>query len=59
MARPSRTQQNADGQTGYNSFLGAAVELAPDDLREIEIAASKITIQGARYPEQIERMSGR
>jgi hypothetical protein len=49
MARPSRTQQNADGQTGYNSFLGAAVELAPDDLREIEIAASKITIHEARY----------
>jgi hypothetical protein len=40
-------------------FWGAAVELAPDDLREIESAASKITIQGARYPEQIERMSNR
>jgi aryl-alcohol dehydrogenase-like predicted oxidoreductase len=35
------------------------VELAPDDLREIESAASKITIQGARYPEHIERMSNR
>jgi len=59
MARPSRTQQNADGQAGYSLFLGAAVELPPDDLREIESAASKITIQGARYPEQIERMSNR
>jgi aryl-alcohol dehydrogenase-like predicted oxidoreductase len=28
----------------------AAVELTPDDLREIETAASKIAIQGARYP---------
>ncbi|PYQ03845.1 MAG: aldo/keto reductase, partial [Acidobacteria bacterium] len=35
------------------------VELAPDDLREIESAASKIAIHGARYPEHIERMSNR
>jgi aryl-alcohol dehydrogenase-like predicted oxidoreductase len=35
-----------------------AVELTPDDLREIEGAASKIQIQGARYPEHIERMTG-
>ena len=40
--------------------LGAAdIELTPDDLREIESAASKITVQGARYPEQLERMTGR
>src|SRR5258708_6360330 len=37
----------------------AAVELTPDDLREIETAASKITIMGARYPEHIEQMSNR
>ena len=37
----------------------AAVELTPDDLREIESAASKITLQGARYPEHLERMTGR
>jgi len=37
----------------------AAVELTKDDLREIESAASKITIQGARYPEHIEQMSNR
>jgi aryl-alcohol dehydrogenase-like predicted oxidoreductase len=37
----------------------AAVELTADDLRDIEIAASHITIQGARYPEQIEQMSNR
>jgi aryl-alcohol dehydrogenase-like predicted oxidoreductase len=37
----------------------AAVELTPDDLREIDGAASKITVQGARYPEHIEQMSGR
>src|SRR5437660_2188034 len=37
----------------------AAVELTPDDLREIASAASKITVQGARYPEPLERMTGR
>jgi aryl-alcohol dehydrogenase-like predicted oxidoreductase len=35
----------------------AAVELTTDDLRGIENAASRITIQGARYPEHIERLS--
>jgi aryl-alcohol dehydrogenase-like predicted oxidoreductase len=40
--------------------IGAvAVELTPDDLREIESAASKITVQGARYPESVERLTGR
>jgi aryl-alcohol dehydrogenase-like predicted oxidoreductase len=37
----------------------AAVELSSSDLREIESAASKITIQGARYPEHLERLVGR
>jgi aryl-alcohol dehydrogenase-like predicted oxidoreductase len=40
--------------------IGAvAVELTPDDLHEIESAASKITVQGARYPESMERITGR
>jgi len=40
--------------------IGAgAVTLSSDDLREIEIAASQITIQGARYPEHLEQMTGR
>ncbi|MGD0016898.1 MAG: aldo/keto reductase [Verrucomicrobiia bacterium] len=40
--------------------IGAvAVELTPDDLREIEHAASKIKVQGARYPEKLEQMTGR
>jgi len=40
--------------------IGAArVELTPNDLRDVESAASKITIQGARYPEHIEQMSNR
>jgi len=38
---------------------GAAdVELTADDLREIEIASSKIKVEGARYPEALERMTG-
>ena len=40
--------------------IGAAgVELTPQDLSEIESAASKITVQGERYPESMERMTGR
>src|SRR3989454_6570180 len=39
--------------------IGAvAVELTADDLREIERAASEITVQGARYPEELERRTG-
>jgi aryl-alcohol dehydrogenase-like predicted oxidoreductase len=41
------------------NIAAAAVELTSDDLREIESAASKITVQGARYPEHIEQMSNR
>jgi aryl-alcohol dehydrogenase-like predicted oxidoreductase len=36
-----------------------SVELTPDDLRDIDSAASKITVQGARYPERLEKMTGR
>jgi aryl-alcohol dehydrogenase-like predicted oxidoreductase len=36
----------------------AAIELSPEDLREIESAASKIHVEGARYPEHIEKMTG-
>jgi aryl-alcohol dehydrogenase-like predicted oxidoreductase len=40
--------------------IGAlAVELTPDDLRDINDAASKISVQGARYPEKLEQMTGR
>jgi aryl-alcohol dehydrogenase-like predicted oxidoreductase len=40
--------------------IGAtAIELTSDDLREIDRAASSITVHGARYPEQLERMTGR
>jgi aryl-alcohol dehydrogenase-like predicted oxidoreductase len=37
----------------------AAIELTPEDLREIENSASKVKIEGTRYPEKLERMTGR
>jgi aryl-alcohol dehydrogenase-like predicted oxidoreductase len=48
--KPHRLEENVGA---------ASVELTPDDLREMEAAASRITVQGARYPEQAERMTGR
>ena len=40
--------------------LGAAsVELTPDDLRDIDSASSKIKVEGARYPERLEQLTGR
>ena len=40
--------------------IGAAnIELSPDDLRQLETAASKIPVQGARYPEELQKMVGR
>src|SRR5437667_561363 len=36
----------------------AAIELTADDLREIDRAASKIKVQGARYPEHLEQLAG-
>jgi len=48
--KPHRLEEN----------LGAAaLELTSDDLREIENAASKITVEGARYPEHLQRLVGR
>ena len=39
--------------------IGAAeIQLTADDLGEIDNAASKITVHGARYPEELQRMTG-
>jgi aryl-alcohol dehydrogenase-like predicted oxidoreductase len=48
--KPGRLEEN---------LRAAEVELTSDDLREIDSAASKITVQGARYPERLEQMTGR
>ena len=37
----------------------ASVQLAPEDLRELESAAAKIPVQGARYPEHLQKLVGR
>jgi aryl-alcohol dehydrogenase-like predicted oxidoreductase len=40
--------------------IGAvSIELTPDDLRDLDLAASKIAVEGARYPERLEQMTGR
>ena len=36
-----------------------SIKLTPDDLREIENAAAQIKVEGARYPEKLEQMTGR
>jgi aryl-alcohol dehydrogenase-like predicted oxidoreductase len=41
------------------NIRAAAIALTPADLREIDGAASKITVQGARYPEELERLTYR
>src|SRR5262245_30906967 len=48
--KPHRLDENIGATT---------VELTPDDLLEIASAASKITVQGARYPENLEQLTGR
>jgi aryl-alcohol dehydrogenase-like predicted oxidoreductase len=37
----------------------AAIQLTPEDLRQLESAASKIPVQGARYPEELQKLVGR
>ena len=41
------------------NIASTSVELSPDDLRDIDRAASQITVQGARYPEHLEQLTGR
>jgi aryl-alcohol dehydrogenase-like predicted oxidoreductase len=41
------------------NIAAAAVDLTAEDLREIESAAAKITVQGARYPEHLDKLVGR
>jgi aryl-alcohol dehydrogenase-like predicted oxidoreductase len=48
--KPARLEENIGA---------AAIELTSEDLGEIESAASQIAVQGARYPEQLQRLVGR
>jgi aryl-alcohol dehydrogenase-like predicted oxidoreductase len=45
--------------TRLDENIGAmSIQLTPEDLRDIDAAASKITVEGARYPERLEKMTG-
>ena len=61
-SRPEAVDRPIPGTTKPHRLeenLGAVeLVLAPDDLREIEEAASRITVQGERYPEELERRTG-
>ena len=48
--KPARLEENIGA---------AAIELTSEDLREIDSAASQITVEGALYPEQLQRLMGR
>ena len=47
------------GLQRWNEFTKLKVELSTDDLHQLEIAASKIAVQGARYPEELQKLVGR
>jgi aryl-alcohol dehydrogenase-like predicted oxidoreductase len=40
------------------NIAAVQVQLTPEDLRDIDAAASKITVEGSRYPERLEKMTG-
>jgi len=48
--KPHRLEENC---------RAASVQLPPEDLRELESAASKLAVQGARYPEHLQKLVGR
>jgi aryl-alcohol dehydrogenase-like predicted oxidoreductase len=52
---PGTTKQNRLAE----NIEAATIELTSNDLREIDSAASRIMVQGARYPEALEAMTGR
>ena len=43
----------------FENLGGASLELTPDDLREINASSAKIALQGARYPEHLQKLIGR
>ena len=64
VAAGAETVDRSDSRHDETASLGgkfgaAALELTSADLREIECAASKITVEGARYPENLLRLVGR
>jgi len=41
------------------NIAAVSVKISPDDIRELDMAASKIPVQGARYPEELQKLVGR
>jgi len=41
------------------NIVAVDIDLTPDDLREIDLAATQIQVQGDRYPEALEQPTGR
>ena len=61
-SRPEHIMQAVEGslkRLKVETIGAASVALTPDDLREIDSAASKIKVPGARYPEKLEQMTGK
>jgi aryl-alcohol dehydrogenase-like predicted oxidoreductase len=62
-SRPEQIRQAAEGSLKRLRVdaidLNIVPRFPPEDLREMDSAASKITVQGARYPENLEQMTGR
>ena len=50
---------SACGTWQLNLITAVAIQLTPDDLREIGSAAAKITVHGERYPEHLQRRVNR
>jgi hypothetical protein len=57
-SRGSSRSQAPRSSIAWKRIPAASIELTNDDLREIDDAASKITIEGARYPEALEQRTG-
>jgi len=43
----------------HENIGAASLQLTPEDLRELESAAAKVNVQGARYPEHLQKLVGR
>lgn len=54
-----RRSRSAIGTSRQQTVIAVAVELTTYDLNEIEQAAAKITVQGNRYPDKLEELTGR
>jgi len=57
-SRPEHIKEVPEASLKRLKTGATEIELTADDLREIDEASAKITVQGARYPESLERLTG-